>query len=139
MRLSSPPPAGNGSMKLASFAIVTAMLYFAKEVFIPIALAALLSFLLAPLVLRLTRWGLGKIPSILVVVSLAFTLIAVGGWLVMAQLIHLADQLPQYQENLRSKIVALKKPHGQGVFVKATGMMKELQKEMDSITPSGDE
>lgn len=139
MRLNSPAPASNGFTKLASFVIVAGVLYFAQEVFIPIALATLLSFLLAPLVLRLTRLGLGKIPSILIVVTLTFTAIGVIGWLVMAQVIHLADQLPEYRQNLRSKVESLKKPHGQGVFSRATGMMTELQKEIASLTPTSDD
>jgi len=52
---------------LASFAIVIAGLYFARDVLIPLALAIMLSFLLAPLILRLQRWGLGRVPALLIV------------------------------------------------------------------------
>src|SRR4029079_19021043 len=109
MRLNGDSQAPSGFTTLASFVIVAAVLYFAKEVFIPIALASLLTFLLAPLVIRLGRWGLGKILSIIVAVSLAFGLIGVIGWMVTAQVIHLADELPQYQQNLQAKIHALRK------------------------------
>lgn len=134
MRLNGPNGSGNGFTILASFVIVTAMLYFAKSVLIPIALATLLSFLLAPLVARLGKWGLGKIFSIITVVVLAFSVIAVIGWLVLAQMLHLADQLPAYRDNLRSKITSLRKPHAQGVVSRTTGMLNELQKDLDSLT-----
>jgi predicted PurR-regulated permease PerM len=138
MRLNDPSPASTGFTKLASFVIIAAVLYFAKEVFIPIALASLLSFLLAPLVVRLGRWGLGKIPSILLVVALASGLITVVGWLVMAQLLHLGEQLPNYQQNLHAKVLSIRKPHGGGLFAKTTSMLKALQKEVDSLTPDDD-
>ena len=52
--------------------IAIAALYFAREVLIPIALALLLSFLLAPAMLRLQRWGLRKTLAAMVVVALSF-------------------------------------------------------------------
>ncbi len=84
--------------------IVMALLYFAREVFIPFSLALLFSFLLAPLVVRLRRWHLGRIPSVLIVVSLAFTIIAIVGGLVSLQLTDLGHQLPQYRENITHKL-----------------------------------
>lgn len=56
----------------------------------PIALATLLSFILAPLGTRLERWKLGRIPSVLIIVSLAFALILGIGWIVGNQLVHLS-------------------------------------------------
>lgn len=136
MRFNSQPSAtGSGFTKLASFVIVAGVLYVAEEVFVPIALASLLSFLLAPLAVRLGRWGLGKVASVLVVVTLAFAVIAVVGWLVTVQVINLADQLPQYRDNLRAKITALKKPDPDGVLSKASGVVKELEQEINSTAP----
>ncbi len=136
MRFNSQAPTnGSGFTKLASFVIVAGVLYVAEDVFVPIALAVLLSFLLAPLVVRLGRWGLGKVTSVMVVVTLAFAIIGVVGWLVTVQAINLADQLPQYRDNLRAKITALKKPNPEGVLSKASGVVKELEKEINSETP----
>ena len=47
-----------GAATLLTLVVVVAALYFARAVFIPLALAVLLAFLLAPLVLRLRHWGL---------------------------------------------------------------------------------
>ena len=50
------PPILTGMMAVLATATVIAMLYFAREVFIPITLAVLLSFLLAPGVRLLRRF-----------------------------------------------------------------------------------
>jgi len=92
---------------IASLAITVAILYFARDLLIPVALAVFLSFLLAPLATRLERLGLGKIPGSLMSVALAFVVIVALGFLVTDQVIKLADQLPQYEDNIRSKTQAL--------------------------------
>ena len=56
----------------AGLLIAIGTLYFAREVLIPIALALLLSFLLAPAMVRLQRWGFRKTVAALVVVTLSF-------------------------------------------------------------------
>src|SRR5438552_4032418 len=56
--------------------LVTASLYWARDVLIPIALATLLTFLLNPVANALQRWGFGRAGSVLVVVVLAFSLVA---------------------------------------------------------------
>ncbi len=48
---------------LAGLLVAAAILYLARDVLIPLALAILLSFLLAPVVRRLEGWRLGRIPS----------------------------------------------------------------------------
>ena len=72
------PVSRNGTSTLLSVALVVAVLYFARDIFIPIALAILFSFLLAPLVMRLRRWGWGRLPSVIAVVTLAFVLMAMS-------------------------------------------------------------
>jgi predicted PurR-regulated permease PerM len=139
MRLNGQDTPSNGFTTLASFAIITAVLYFAKDVLIPLALAFLLSFLLGPLVVRLARWGLGKASSVLLVVAMASVLVGVIGWLVLAQLIHLVDQLPKYQANLHEKVLSIRRPSRNGLIAHAASMLKEVQKELDSFTRSDDD
>ena len=59
--------------------VVIAALYFAREVLIPITLAILLSFLLAPLVELFRRWHLGRVPSVLLAVILFLMVFKPGG------------------------------------------------------------
>src|SRR5574338_1241565 len=58
-----------GIWTVALTAFVIAALYFGRELLIPLALAALLTFLLAPFVSRLERW-IGRIAAVLLVVAL---------------------------------------------------------------------
>src|SRR5262245_43201374 len=91
---------------------VFALLYWARDLLIPIALAILLAFLLAPLVRLVQSWGLPRIPGVLVVVALACTFISVGGWFVASQAIGLAGELPKYRENIAHKALALRETVG---------------------------
>src|SRR6266487_5018538 len=54
---------------------IVAALYFGKAIFLPLALAIVLTFVLAPPVRVLRGWGLGRIPSVVLVVVLAFLVI----------------------------------------------------------------
>ena len=106
--------AGIWNVSLTAFIIAT--LYFARDLLIPLALAALLTFLLAPLVTRLERW-LGRIGAVLLVVTLILALTGAGGWVLTRQLVDLATKLPDYKENIHAKLRSFKLPIG-GRFTK---------------------
>ena len=91
-------------LTLASLAGVVAVLYLAKGVLIPLTLAVLLSFLLAPVCGWLERRKLGRIPAVLVTAVLAFTLLGAGVWAVAVQMIDLAPRIPEYQRNIQTKL-----------------------------------
>ena len=74
---------------LASIAVTVAALYFAQDVLIPLALATLLTFLLAPLVQRLERSGLSRVPAVIVVAILMCSTLAVLGWVVVDHRDHI--------------------------------------------------
>jgi predicted PurR-regulated permease PerM len=84
--------------------VLVAGLYFAQEVLIPFVLAMLLAFLLAPLVRGLERGRLRRIPAVLVVVAVAFGLIFLLGWVVGGQVVNVAENLPQYQDEIVKKV-----------------------------------
>lgn len=108
---------------LTSFVI--AILYFGRELLIPLSLSALLTFLLSPLVTRFER-RIGRISAVLVVVMLIFTSIAFGGWVLTRQMVDLATKLPGYKGNIISKIQSFETPKG-GVFTKLSDMAEELK------------
>ena len=87
--------------------LVTAVLYFAREVFVPLALAGLLAFLLAPAATRLERWGMKRAPASILVILLALGGVGGLGWVMLGQIYNLAIELPQYQQNVTGKIDAL--------------------------------
>src|SRR5579864_3267185 len=88
--------------------ICIAALYFARAVLVPISLAILLSFLLAPAVRRLERWHLGRTgPVIVAVVGTILVLVALG-WVVGKQAINLAGEIPHYSNSISKKIAAIR-------------------------------
>jgi predicted PurR-regulated permease PerM len=113
---------------LAGLLVAAAVLYLARDVLIPLALAILASFLLAPVVRRLEYWRLGRIPSTLLSVAVAAALIGGVAYVAGREAISLAAKLPEYRENIREKVRALRAPDG-GTLGKATEAIKELESE----------
>src|ERR1700709_2627367 len=60
---------------LVTFAAIIAALYFGSEILVPISLAILLSFVLAPAVRMLHKLGLGRTLPVAIAVLLAFLII----------------------------------------------------------------
>ena len=94
--------------------LAIAVLYLAREIFIPLSLALLLGFLLSPLVKHLERWHVRR--SLAVSMVVLSSLIAVGfvGWVVSQQLVDVFNQIPAYKDNIRDKLVAVsggRRPH----------------------------
>ncbi len=122
-------------LRLATFLLIVTALRVAEDVLMPVALAVLLAFLLSPLVVRLTRWGLPRALAIITTVTVAFATIGGVGWIVTAQAISLVRELPNYEENIRQKIVALKTPTGPTAMSRMSGMVENLRREIKSATP----
>lgn len=87
--------------------LVTAVLYFAREVFVPLAMAGLLAFLLAPVATQMERWGVRRAPAGLLVILLSLAGVGALGWVVLGQIYNLAVELPRYQQNVTGKIESL--------------------------------
>lgn len=109
--------------------LAVALLYFAREVFIPIALAALLAFLLAPLVKRLERRGLRRGLAVMMVIALTSGAAAAVGWTVLSQVYSLAVSLPQYQANVTGKIESLHL-HQAGKLTSTMQMLTDVSREI---------
>jgi predicted PurR-regulated permease PerM len=88
--------------------VVVAGLYFARDVLVPIALAVLLSFVLAPLVDRFIKLRLGRTTSVILAVALAFLLLSALGGVIGRQAAQLTDQLPTYQAVIAGKLETLR-------------------------------
>jgi len=112
--------------------IIIAALYFGREVLVPIALAILLSFVLAPLVGVLQRLRIPRGFAVVGVVLLAFALIFATGSLLATQLAQLAGDLPRYQTTIAEKIQSFRQTTpGRGTLERASGMLKDLSNELD--------
>ena len=80
---------------------------WAREFLLPIIFAATLSFLLAPIVSRLEKWGLHRLISVIGVVASAFAIIAVLCATLSVQALDLANSLPKYRDNITTKWQAI--------------------------------
>ena len=119
-------------------ATVIATLYLAREVFVPITLAILLSFLLAPTVRALRRLGVGRVTAVGFTALFAFIALAAFAAVVVGEVSSLAQQLPEYRYNLETKIRSLPAlVPGGGVFRRATEMFRELSKELSRAGTQG--
>jgi predicted PurR-regulated permease PerM len=116
---------------MAVAALIIAALYFGREIFVPVALAVLLSFVLAPFVMRLHSWRVPRTVSVLVVVFIGFSIIFSLGGLMVSQTTRLAGKLPGYQQTLSDKIESLRGlMGGSGTLEQASTVLKELGTEL---------
>ena len=124
--------ATSGAAAAVLVAIIVGMLYFGREVFVPIALAILLSFVLAPAVRLLQQWHIPRVVSVVGVVLLAFLLISGIGGVIATQLNQLAGDLPRYQSTMREKIQSLRGTAAtSSTLERAADVLQDLGKELD--------
>jgi len=113
-------------------AVVVAALYFGREVLLPIALAVLLSFVLAPLVRLLQYVRFPRSASVLLVVLLSFGVISGFAALMFTQVSQLAEHLPEYQSTLSKKIDSLRgATTTSGTLQQASQVLENLRKQLD--------
>ncbi|MCW6508836.1 AI-2E family transporter [Lichenifustis flavocetrariae] len=89
---------------MALFVMIVAILYFGREMLVPIVLALLLAFILAPLVAFLRRLHLGHVPSVFFGLVLALAVILTIGTVIGSQVAQLSDNLPQYIDTIETKV-----------------------------------
>lgn len=116
-------------------AIVIAGLYFAGQVLQPLALAVLLSLLLAPAVRWLRQHGLPRVPAVFLTVLFAFVMIVGFAVAVGEQAVGLVQNLPGYQENIAAKIRSLGGDlPGAGMLGRAAEVFRDLGAEFTAST-----
>lgn len=112
--------------------IIISALYVGREVFVPVALAILLSFVLARPVNFLQSLRVPRAIAAITTVLFAFAVIFALGSLIATQLSRLADDLPQYQSTIQSKITSLRGVTGGSTTLeRAEGMLQNLSKELN--------
>jgi predicted PurR-regulated permease PerM len=132
IKLKQPP--GTALINLAVAALIVTALYFAREILVPVALAVLFSFVLAPFVIRLQALRLPRTLSVLVAVFVGFSIIFSLGGLMVSQANRLAEELPGYQQTLREKIQNLRgvAAGGSGTLERASKVLRELDTELQN-------
>ncbi|MFH5923274.1 AI-2E family transporter [Roseomonas xinghualingensis] len=139
----STPPRGTGlgrsslSTEVAAAAVPTtgpgvlyagiamvAVLYFTRELLVPLALAVLLAFVLAPVVRGFRKVGVPRVGAELLGVVLAVALLSGIGVVLGRQLAELADDLPHHQAVITEKLGGL---FGQGGMLgRASELLQNL-------------
>lgn len=112
-------------------AVVILGLYVGRDVLLPVALAALLGFLLDPAVSRLKRWGMPRVLSVALVMVLALGALGAGAIYVGGQVTSLSAELPTYQNTIRQKLRHVK-PYfnGPGVWDGAVKVLNTVETEI---------
>ncbi|WP_266157799.1 AI-2E family transporter [Dyella silvatica] len=129
MSLESPelPAASSNQRAITIIAAVAvlALLYFSREVLVPIALALFLSLLMAPWIRWYRRIGLGHTSSVLIAV-LALAVVITGlATVIGSQIVHMARSLPQYEATVHAKV--------QIVRSMTIGRMEAMQGEVGKV------
>ncbi len=117
---------------IIGFIVAVAILYFARELLIPFALALLMAFLLSPIVRRLEILRIPRMLAALLVFITAAAMCVGLGWVVTDQLMQIVNGLPKYSDNVHRKMVALQGESG-GIN-KVFGNIEELGKELSTAT-----
>ena len=115
---------------LVTGSLVIVALYFAREVFIPLALAGLLAFVMAPAATWLERWRVRRTPAALSVISISLAASVVLSWAMLGQVYNLAVDLPQYQENIYQKVQRLHL-NSAGKLTSTVDMLTKLGKQIE--------
>jgi predicted PurR-regulated permease PerM len=119
---------GSRTGQIIATACVLAMLYFGRGFLAPLALAGVLSLVIAPLKRKLARIGLGHAAGALVSVVIVGACMAAVAAVVATQLVAVAADLPQYREAVRSKL-----EHAREVMV---GPLERMESTLRSVVPA---
>lgn len=92
-----------GVAQMLAVVLTVAALFLARDVFIPLVLGLLLSFLLSPVVNRLNRWGVPNVLAVVTTAALAFILLAGLFTILGRELTTLVSDLPKHKQELVTK------------------------------------
>jgi predicted PurR-regulated permease PerM len=121
----------NGAAGMIIGALVITGLYVGQELLIPLALAGLLGFVLAPLVRRLERWGLPNGVSVAVVIAVLLAALFAGGTIAGSQMAQLLEELPTHEANLRDKARFVHFELGApGIWRRAAATLRSIEQEV---------
>jgi predicted PurR-regulated permease PerM len=99
-----PSFAASGIGGALTLVIAATVLFVARDIFMPLAIAALLTFVLTPPMLWLRHRGFGRALAAIAVVLLAFFVISGFGAIVVVEVASLTQEMPNYTPNLESKL-----------------------------------
>ncbi|MFC0283687.1 AI-2E family transporter [Camelimonas abortus] len=131
-------PARPAPGALLTVAALAGLLYVGRDIFMPLAVAVLLTFTLAPVVNWLRKWSTPRVPAVLLAVGAAFAIIGLVGFIIAGQVAGLARNLPAYQANIVQKVQSLKEMGaGDGVIDRVADSVRRIGAEIEGRRPAG--
>jgi len=109
--------------------LIVSVLYFARDIFVPLALATLMAFLLEPLSRRLERYHLGRMGSVLLAIFAVVIAGCVMGLAASKQLGQLAGNIPEYKNNIHTRLQRLR-DGDEGLARRAIKSIQDLRAEI---------
>ena len=132
MAPSKETSASSKSLVLIALVLAMTALYFGRQLFIPLALAVVFTFLLTPFVTFLEKIHFSRVPAVITVLVVSFVLGGAVAWRVANQLVEVTVNLADYKTNLDAKIRSLHASND-GRVSKATTAIQELNQELAAI------
>lgn len=134
---------GTSTPAFINLVAITAVLYFGQDVFLPLAVALLLTFALGPIVSFLRRRSIPRPIAVVLTVVFAFAAITLLTVIVATQVANLAENITVYQHNILAKVHSLKEMGASGGIIdRLSGAVErvgaELKAEDSSAEPKKD-
>jgi predicted PurR-regulated permease PerM len=108
---SSKSPVSSGLLNIAILVVAVAVLYLARDLLIPLAFAVTVSLILTPAVAWLVKCRIGRVPAALLVMVVALAGAGAIGWVIFTDLVEVVNQLPEYRENIHTKLERIRAPN----------------------------
>jgi predicted PurR-regulated permease PerM/methylmalonyl-CoA mutase cobalamin-binding subunit len=114
-------------------AAVFGILFFGREVLIPIMLSVLIAVVVSPLVFRLERAGLPRLWAVLSTSIIVFVVLGLLGWTSAQQLWGLVEKVPTYKQNLLDRVASFR-PSKDNSLSQAIETIGQLEQAMEVPT-----
>ncbi|ALN74467.1 hypothetical protein M673_17190 [Aureimonas sp. AU20] len=115
---------------------VSSILYLGREIFVPFALGILLSFILAPIVIKLQRYRVPRILAMSGAILAATVVILALGFLIATQVTGLVGEIPSYRVTVEQKLRSLSESaqaEGNGPFSRAAVALEEMAADIQKL------
>ncbi|MGC1399873.1 AI-2E family transporter [Candidatus Binatus sp.] len=124
---------GSAAGPIVAVILATAVLYFAKDILMPLTMAALLAVIFSPIASRLERF-VGSFVSAALVVVVAVTIVVGIGYFVTVELTSVAVQVTGYTDNIATKLTALEGSTPEWMKRVQYGI-KDVEQQINDVTP----
>ncbi len=132
--MNSPVQVSNSLRVFIGVVLVIAVMRYAQDVFVPLALAILMTFLLAPIVDFLQRWRVNRGLAVIVSVAVAVALLGTLIYIMLDQFTDVVEKLPRYRRQLRANLTELT-GYVRGGMSGTTDAVEQITREINRVAP----